>query len=143
AALGHRPRARHRAGRRSGRLHSVAGRCRSRVAARRTVMTRADLFNPATLPAPPGYSHVAVVPPGSRLVWTAGQVAVGPDGTPLPAGDWEAQTRQAMRNVELALAAGGASWHDVFKLTIFVADTPPLETLRAVRDEFVDVSRPP
>src|SRR5690554_6417140 len=106
-------------------------------------MTTVDLHNPATLPAPPGYSHVAVVPPGSRLVWTAGQVAVGPDGKPLPADDWEAQIRQAMRNVGLALAAGGASWPDVFKLTIFVADTPPLETLRAVRDEFVDVSRPP
>ncbi|HLV59285.1 MAG TPA: RidA family protein [Natronosporangium sp.] len=106
-------------------------------------MTHVDLHNPTTLPAPAGYSHVAVVPPGSRLVWTAGQVAVGPDGTPAPADDWEAQTRQAMRNVGLALAAGGATWRDVFKLTFYVVGTPPLDTVRAVRDEFVDVSRPP
>ncbi|MFD8532754.1 RidA family protein [Streptosporangium canum] len=61
----------------------------------------------------------------------------------LPPDPWETQTRPAMRNVGAALEAGGATWDDVFKLTIFVVDTSALPTIRAVRDEFVDVKRPP
>jgi enamine deaminase RidA (YjgF/YER057c/UK114 family) len=106
-------------------------------------MTHIELSAPATLPAANGYSHVATVPPGSRLVWTAGQVPITADGTLAPAGDWEAQTRLVMQNVGVALEAGGATWDDVFKLTIFVVDTSALPVVRAVRDEFVDPKRPP
>jgi enamine deaminase RidA (YjgF/YER057c/UK114 family) len=102
-----------------------------------------DLQTPADLPAPNGYSHVASVGPGSRLVWTAGQVALGADGAVIGPGDWEAQTRAVMQNLTIALAAGGARWSDVFKLTIYVTDTSALATVRAVRDEFLDPSRPP
>jgi enamine deaminase RidA (YjgF/YER057c/UK114 family) len=101
------------------------------------------LTTPPELPATNGYSHVANVAPGSRLVWTSGQVPLDAHGTASPAGDWEAQTRQVMRNVGTALEAGGATWSDVFKLTIFVVDTTALATIRSVRDEFVDLERPP
>ncbi|GGQ62498.1 RidA family protein [Couchioplanes azureus] len=106
-------------------------------------MTSIEFASPATLPPAHGYSHVAAVAPGSRLVWTSGQVPVAADGTPAPAGDWAAQTRLAMRNVGTALAAAGATWDDVFKLTFFVVDTSALDTVRAVRDEFVRTERPP
>jgi enamine deaminase RidA (YjgF/YER057c/UK114 family) len=56
-------------------------------------MTRVELTSPATLPAPIGYSHVASIPRGSRLVWTSGQVAITADGVVAAPGDWEAQTR--------------------------------------------------
>ncbi|GIH96900.1 RidA family protein [Planobispora siamensis] len=95
------------------------------------------------VPATSGYSTVASVAPGSRLVWTSGQVPIAPDGTVAPAGDWEAQTRQVMENVGAALEAAGATWDDVFKLTIFVVDTSALPVVRAVRDEFVNTGRPP
>ena len=110
-----------------------------------TVMA-ADIITfatPPTLPPAHGYSHVASIGPGHRLVWTAGQVPVAADGTPAPADDWEAQTRLAMENVGAALAAAGATWDDVFKLTYYVVDTSALDTIRAVRDEFVNVERPP
>ncbi|MFI7679688.1 RidA family protein [Actinophytocola sp. NPDC049390] len=106
-------------------------------------MADIEFSTPSTLPQPNGYSHVATVGPGSRLVWTSGQVPVAADGTAAPAGDWAAQTRQAMHNVGAALAAAGATWHDVVKLTFYVVDTSELATVRAVRDEFVDVERPP
>lgn len=106
-------------------------------------MADIDFATPPTLPQPNGYSHVATIGLGHRLVWTSGQVPIAADGTPAPAGDWEAQTRQAMRNVGSALAAAGATWDDVFKLTIYVVDTSALATVRAVRDEFVNVERPP
>ena len=73
-------------------------------------------------PRPGGYSHVVSLPATGRLVWTSGQVPVAADGTVAPAGDWEAQARLAFENVGHALDAGGATWADVVKLTIFVVD---------------------
>jgi enamine deaminase RidA (YjgF/YER057c/UK114 family) len=103
-----------------------------------------DFLTPADLPAPAGYSHVAVVEPGHRLVWTSGQVALDADGNVVGVpDDWEAQTRAVMQNLARALGAAGAGWSDVFKLTIFVTDTSELSTIRRVRDEFVDPRRPP
>jgi len=89
---------------------------------------------------PAGYSHAVSLPAG-RLVWTSGQIAVAADGT-VPAG-WEPQTRLVFENVGRALAGAGAEWTHVVKLTIFVTAEPELETIRAVRDEFVETSRPP
>ena len=68
---------------------------------------------------------------------------IAADGTLAPAGDWGAQTRQAMHNVGAALAVAGATWDDVFKLTFYVVDTSALATVRAVRDEFINTERPP
>ena len=89
---------------------------------------------------PAGYSHAVSLPAG-RLVWTSGQIAVDAAGK-VPDG-WEAQTRLVFENLGRALADVGAAWPDVVKLTIFAAAEPELETIRAVRDEFVDTVRPP
>ena len=97
----------------------------------------------STPPAPNGYSQTASIAPGSRLIWTSGQVPIAADGTPAPAGDWEAQTRLTFQNLGAVLAAAGATWRDVVKLTYFVTDTSALAVVRAVRDEFVDTERPP
>ena len=86
-------------------------------------------------PTPNGYSQVARIPAGKTLVWISGQIADG-DG-------WEEQARAVFRNVGSALQTGGATWADVFKLTIFVVDVGEIATIRRVRDEFIDVARPP
>jgi enamine deaminase RidA (YjgF/YER057c/UK114 family) len=91
--------------------------------------------------SPNGYSNVVTIAPGSRLIWTSGQVAAGPDGV-VPTG-WEEQTRQVFRNLGTALATAGATWADVVKLTFYVVDTDELPAVRAVRDEFVNVAAPP
>lgn len=101
---------------------------------------RPEFASPDDLQAPPGYSHVVSIPAG-RLVWTAGQVGLDVDGV-APEG-WEAQTRLAFENVGRALRAGGADWPDVVKLTIFAVDVSEISVIRALRDEFVDASRPP
>jgi enamine deaminase RidA (YjgF/YER057c/UK114 family) len=98
--------------------------------------------SPDTLPDPPGYSHVVSARP-ARVVWTSGQVAMRADGAAAPPGDWEAQTRLCFENVGRALEAAGATWRDVVKLTYFVVDVTALQTIRAVRDEFVDTENPP
>jgi enamine deaminase RidA (YjgF/YER057c/UK114 family) len=91
------------------------------------------------LPAPAGYSQV--VKTGGPLVLTSGQIAVRGDGS-IPEG-FEAQARLVFEHLGRALGAAGASWADVVKLTIFVTTLDELDTLRRVRDEFVDTGRPP
>ena len=97
--------------------------------------------SPAELAPPVGYSHAVTIPPG-KLVWTSGQVPMTRDREIAPR-DWEAQTRLAFENVGHALAAAGAAWPYVVKLTIFVVDVAELATIRAVRDEFVATASPP
>ena len=92
------------------------------------------------LPSPVGYSHIVTIPAG-RLVWTSGQVALAPDGS-VPEG-WEAQTRLVFENLGQVLDAAGAEWADVVKLTYFVVSVEELETVRRVRDEFVNTDAPP
>jgi enamine deaminase RidA (YjgF/YER057c/UK114 family) len=96
---------------------------------------------PTFLPnAAAGYSQVVTIPAG-RLVWTSGQIGVAGDG--LAPASWEEQTRLAFENVGRALAAGGAAWSDVVKLTIFVVALDELDMVRRVRDEHVNTSAPP
>jgi enamine deaminase RidA (YjgF/YER057c/UK114 family) len=98
--------------------------------------------SPDDLALPAGYSHVVTIPPG-RLVWTSGQVPIDTERNIVAVGDWAGQTRAVFENLERALGAGGAGWSDVVKLTIYVVDVAELDTIRAVRDEFVDTASPP
>ena len=74
---------------------------------------------PEGLPPAQGFQHV-VESSGGRLVAVAGQVAQGADGQLVGAGDLAAQTAQALRNVETALAAAGLTAADVVKLTYYI-----------------------
>ena len=98
--------------------------------------------SPDDLAPPAGYSHVVSIPPG-RLVWTSGQVPMDAERNIVAVGDWEGQSRAVFANLERALRAAGANWPNVVKLTLFVVDVTALETIRAVRDEFVDTANPP
>ena len=100
-------------------------------------------LNPPTLSAPRGYSHVAVVPPGSRLVYVSGQVPLDKDGKLVGPGDIRVQAEQVFSNLKLALAAAGASFADVVKINWYVTDTSKLQDLRDVRDKFVNTANPP
>jgi enamine deaminase RidA (YjgF/YER057c/UK114 family) len=71
-----------------------------------------------------GFSQV-VVASGTRSVHTAGQVSIDERGTLVGAGDLAAQTAQAMRNVGLALAAAGANYSDIVKITTYVVNYKP------------------
>jgi enamine deaminase RidA (YjgF/YER057c/UK114 family) len=80
------------------------------------------LTNPAGLhnPAPNGYSHVASVAAGARLVYIAGQGGGNESGELSP--DFRLQVRQALRNLVTALAAAEARPSDVAKLTVLIVD---------------------
>jgi enamine deaminase RidA (YjgF/YER057c/UK114 family) len=73
---------------------------------------------------------LVVVAVGTRIIHTAGQVSIDERGELVGAGDYAAQTAQVMRNIGLALAAAGASYADIVKITTYVVNYKP--ELRAV-----------
>jgi enamine deaminase RidA (YjgF/YER057c/UK114 family) len=72
----------------------------------------------------PGFSQV-VVASGTRSIHTAGQVSIDEHGALVGGDDLAAQTAQAMRNVGLALAAAGATYADIVKITTYVVNYRP------------------
>jgi len=88
-------------------------------------VTRSSAFqlsNPEALYDPSGnaYSHVAEVRAGSRLLFIAGQGGEDSNGQLSPL--FAEQARQALANLELALASKGASLAQVFKLTLLIVE---------------------
>lgn len=82
------------------------------------------LVNPDGLPEVELYRQVSVAT-GSKLVFVAGQVARDAHGNPVGTGDVAAQVEQVYLNVATALAAAGASFADVAKLTAYLVDWTP------------------
>lgn len=72
----------------------------------------------------PAFSQV-VVAAGTRTIYTAGQVAMDESGALVGGSDLAAQTTQVMHNVGLALAAAGASFAHVVKITTYVVNYKP------------------
>ncbi|MCX4625584.1 RidA family protein [Streptomyces sp. NBC_01443] len=82
------------------------------------------LVNPGGLPEIGAYRQVSIAT-GSKLVFTAGQVAWDADGVTVGEGDLAAQVAQCYLNVGTALAEAGAGFDDVAKLTVYVVDWTP------------------
>lgn len=99
-------------------------------------------INPDTLPAPRGYSHV-VQATGGRTIYISGQVALDRTGAIVGAGDLRAQTRQVFENLKAALAAVGATFGDVAKITIFMLDVSQSQIVREIRADFLVAGREP
>lgn len=72
----------------------------------------------------PSYSHVAVAS-GPRTIYLAGQVPADAQGRLVGAGDLAAQATQVMENIGTALAAAGAGFADVVKITTYVVGYKP------------------
>jgi len=83
-----------------------------------------------------GYSRVVVAGPLIFVAGTTGTV----DGRVVGVGDAYAQTMQAFRNVETALASAGAGLADVVQTQLFVTDIGRwVEVGRAHRELFGDI----
>ncbi|MFC9295421.1 RidA family protein [Streptomyces sp. NPDC057011] len=88
-----------------------------------------------------GYSHV--VWGTGRFVAVSGQCAFDELGEVVGEGDPAAQARQVFENLRRCLAAAGAGFDDVVKLTYFVTDVAHLPAVRAARDAVIPADRLP
>ena len=88
-----------------------------------------------------GYTHVVIGT--GRLAALSGQVALDERGKVVGAGDPAAQARQVFENLHRCLAAAGATFDHVVKLTFYVTDVGHLPAIRAARDRYIDTERPP
>jgi 2-iminobutanoate/2-iminopropanoate deaminase len=71
------------------------------------------------------------------LLFTAGQAALDPASGALVEGGIEAETERVMANLSAVLDAGGCSWGDVLKTTIFLVDMADFAAVNAIYGRFV------
>ena len=78
-----------------------------------------------------------------QTVYIAGQFGMKDGKFAGAPGDFRAQATQCFENVKLALAAAGASFHDVARITNYFVDMANLPVFFEVRDKYVNVKAPP
>jgi enamine deaminase RidA (YjgF/YER057c/UK114 family) len=87
------------------------------------------LINPPGLAPAVGFTYVIAVAP-RRLLFLAGQNGHDAEGRIAAPGNLTAQFDRTLANVQVALAAGGATLQDVVKMTLYVVDLPAYRTQR-------------
>jgi enamine deaminase RidA (YjgF/YER057c/UK114 family) len=101
-------------------------------------------LNPSTMPATRGYTHVVETAGPSRTIYLSGQLGMTVDGKFAGApGDFRAQAVQCFENLKAALAAVGAGFEHVVKITNYFVDMAHLPVFFEVRDRYVDTKAPP
>jgi 2-iminobutanoate/2-iminopropanoate deaminase len=101
----------------------------------------ASFTNPGDVHPPVGpYSHTAVVPAGTELVFISGQVGMRADGS-IPPGFAE-QAEITFENLRACLAAHGLRVEAVVKLGVFILPGQDFQLLRAARERHFGAHRP-
>jgi enamine deaminase RidA (YjgF/YER057c/UK114 family) len=100
--------------------------------------------NPPGVAASPAYTHAVSVSSG-RTIFISGQVALDEKGNLVGRSDLRAQTKQVFENLNRALAATGARFEDVVKVTYYIVGYRPdqLPGIREVRSEYLSRTNPP
>ena len=86
-----------------------------------------------------GYSRAVKV---GDHIFVSGTVAWGDDGKVTDIGDMYAQTKQALRNIEKALAQAGATFANVVRTRTFVTDVSRFEEVAKAHGEVFSDIRP-
>ena len=76
------------------------------------------------------------------LLFVSGVVPVDEQGDLAGGDDVVEQARAVFRNLEAVLAAGGASFADVVKVTVFLTDVDDRPKINPVRQEVFGAARP-
>ncbi len=70
------------------------------------------------------------------FVFTAGQLGIDPQTGKFVDGGVDAQTRQALKNLQAVLEGGGASLASVVKVTVFLHDIKDFAAMNGVYKDF-------
>lgn len=91
---------------------------------------------PAALGA---YSQAAAT---EDLIFTAGQIALTPDGDLLDGAAIDVQTEQALENLEAVLNEAGAEMTDILKTTVFLENMDDFDQMNTTYESFFDDEPP-
>lgn len=107
-------------------------------------MSLINLKTPDTIAPPAGpYSHTAAVTIGDvELIFVAGEWSTDINGNLVGENDMYAQTEQTLKNIQSVLEANGASFADVFKMSVYVTDMDRRQGVSDARKAFLP-SPPP
>ena len=86
--------------------------------------------------APKAIGPYSVATKFGDLIFTAGQLGFDPQTGELVSGGVEAETRQALTNLQNVLEAAGSSLDNVLKTTVFLRDINDFARMNAVYAEF-------
>src|SRR5215470_4292272 len=84
----------------------------------------------------------AVITEGGKTIWLAGHVGFVDDSGASLAGDFEAQTRQAFKNLEKTLQRSGGTLKDIVWMTVAVSDGRYSERFTDIRKEIYEENFP-
>lgn len=91
----------------------------------------------------PAAAYTHVVMGTGRFIAVSGQLPLDEDGVLVGGNDPAAQARQVFENLRRCLAAAGAGFDDVVKLTYFVTDMAHMPAVRAARAAHIPDTRLP
>src|SRR6266403_1672457 len=91
---------------------------------------------------PEPISHYTPVVRAGRMVFISGMEPKDQNGNTVGKGDVTAQARQVHENLKKCLAAAGATFADVCKVTVFLKNVGDREKVNTVRQEYFGASRP-
>ncbi|MFO0803335.1 MAG: RidA family protein [Gemmataceae bacterium] len=103
-----------------------------------------QFLNPSALNPTNGFTH-AVTSVGGKTIHVSGQVSVNEKAEVIGKGDMRAQTERVFENLKACLAAAGATFDDVVKITYFVVGLKPehVPIIREVRAKHLNMTNPP
>jgi len=85
-----------------------------------TTTSQVQYINPEGLNKNPAFTNVVVVSGHVKTIYIGGQDAVDATGAIVGKGDIRAQTEQVLKNIQTALAAGGAQKEHIIKWNLYV-----------------------
>jgi reactive intermediate/imine deaminase len=87
-------------------------------------------------------SHYTDAVRAGRLLFVSGCAPVDADGGLVGRHDVLQQARQVLANMQQVLAAAGAGFADVVKVTVYLTDVEDRQTVDVARREFFGAARP-
>ena len=77
-----------------------------------------------------------------NVIYTSGQIALDPATGALVEGDFAAQAHRVFENLNAVLAAGGATFSNVAKATVYLTDLANFVTLNEIYASYFGATKP-
>lgn len=79
---------------------------------------------------------------GNNMVFTSGQLPIVPETGELLKGDIQKETKQCLENVKAVLEAGGATFKDIVKVSVYITDIKNFPLINEVYGEYFKEHKP-